>query len=329
MCAWTAPVSSTFGCPHVSAYVPALESIQTVNVVTNNFDAEQGLAGGSAVNVQIKSGTNELHGSTFWYHNNNNTKAKAFFLPQGQNNPKWVFNQFGATLGGPIKRDRVFYFLSYEGTRDHQFASRFATVPTAEMRMGDFSASDRLIYDPMTGNPDGSGRTPFPGNIIPANRQSAISQKIQSNFPLPNLPGVLTNNYFAAAPYSLDRDTLDSKVNWNATDKFTMYGRFSMLDFRTLNEQTFGDAGGPPIAGGNPGYGFGNTYSGTLAATYVFSPTFIVDGNFGYTLMDSNVEQPLLDQQIGRDVLGIPGIRFPEGDLIDEYKARSISAVLC
>jgi len=300
--------------PHISAYVPALESIETVNVVTNNFDAEQGLAGGSAVNVQIKSGTNGLHGSGFWFHNNNAIKAKPFFLPQGQRNPKWVFNQYGGTIGGPIKKDKVFYFVSYEGTRDHQYASRFATVPTAAMRAGNLSESDRPVYDPATGTLNGSGRVQFPGNIIPANRLGAISQKIQSFFPLPNLGGdLLTNNYFAGAAYAFDRDTLDSKVNWNANSKLSMYARFSILDYGMLNTQTFGDAGGPGIsgAGGNPGSGFGNSYSGTVAATYVVSPSLIIDGNFGYTLMDTNVEQPLLDEKIGQTLLGIPGTNGP------------------
>jgi hypothetical protein len=299
--------------PHVSAYVPALESIETVNVVTNNFDAEQGLAGGSAVNVQIKSGTNEVHGSAFWFHNNNRTKANPFFLPEGQDKPKWVFNQVGGTVGGPIVRNKLFYFASYEASRDHQFASRFATVPTTLARSGNFSESDRLLYDPATGAANGSGRTAFAGNVIPASRQSSISQKIQSYFPLPNLTGSLTNNYYAGASYAFDRDTLDSKVNWNATDKFTMYARYSVLNYDMRNDQIFGDAGGPGIsgAGGNPGLGFGQSHSGTLAVTYSFSPSFIVDGNFGYTLMDTNVEQPLLDEKIGLDVLGIPGTNGP------------------
>jgi hypothetical protein len=100
--------------PHITAYVPSLEAIETVNVVTNSFDAEQGLAGGAAINVQIKSGTNEIHGSAFWFNNNNKTKAKPFFTPPGERNPKDIFNQFGGTFGGPIKRNKLFYFVSHE-----------------------------------------------------------------------------------------------------------------------------------------------------------------------------------------------------------------------
>ncbi|HXI40691.1 MAG TPA: carboxypeptidase regulatory-like domain-containing protein, partial [Bryobacteraceae bacterium] len=103
--------------PHVNAYVPALESIQEVNVVTNSFDAEQGLAGGAAINVQIKSGTNQMHGSAFEYHSDQHLKAWPESVPAGQSEkPKLVYNQFGGTLGGPIKKDKLFYFVSYEGS---------------------------------------------------------------------------------------------------------------------------------------------------------------------------------------------------------------------
>lgn len=302
--------------PHITSYIPALESIETVNVVTNSFDAEQGLAGGAAVNVQIKSGTNDMHGSAFEYHSDNALKAKNYFLPQGQRNPKLVYNQFGGTVGGPIRKDKLFYFASYEGTYDRQFASRFATVPTTLARQGNFTESNRPIYDPATGNPDGSGRTAFAGNIIPAGRIDPIAAKIIALIPQPNLvlpPGTFTNNYFAGAPYSFDRHTLDTKINWNMNDKLSMNGRFSVLTYDMFNRETFGDLGGPGIsgAGGNPGTGFGETYSTTIGANYVFSSTFIVDGNFGWTKMNSSVEQSGLGKNIGTDVLGIPGTNGP------------------
>src|SRR5713226_7732612 len=102
--------STVIQLPHIVAYVPSLEAIQTVNVVSNSFDAEQGLAGGAAISVQTKSGTNELHGSGFEYHNDQHLKARPFFLPASQSKPKQIFNQFGGAIGGRIKKDRVFYF---------------------------------------------------------------------------------------------------------------------------------------------------------------------------------------------------------------------------
>jgi Carboxypeptidase regulatory-like domain/TonB dependent receptor-like, beta-barrel len=300
--------------PHMTSYIPALESIDAVNVVTNSFDAEQGLAGGAAVNVQIKSGTNELHGSAFEYHSDNALKARPYFTPVNQRNPKLVYNQFGATLGGPIMKDKLFYFASYEGTYDHQFASRTVSVPTPEMKRGDFSASPNPIYDPATGDASGAGRTPFPGNIIPANRIDSIAANINARWPDPNIPGLapgtISNNFYKGDSFYLQRHTLDTKLNWNITPKLAMNGRFSILDYSMHNPEIFGDQlGGTYVAsyGGNSGEGWGKTYSTTIGANYVVSPKFIVDANFGWTRMDTNIEQCCLDENIGRDVLGIPG----------------------
>ncbi len=305
--------------PHISSYVPALESIESVNVVTGSFDAEQGLAGGAQVSVQVRSGTNEIHGALFEYHSDNNLKAKNFFLPSGQAKPKLIFNQFGGRVGGPIIKNKIFYFTSYEGTLNRQFASRFSTVPTAAMRSGDLSASGRTIYDPATGDANGNDRTAFPGNKIPLNRINPISLKLLTDLPLPNQPGeILTNNYFSGAGFLFDRNTLDSKVNYNVNNRLTTYARVSFLKFDTQNGEAFGPKiGGPAINGGNPGHGYGSTWSTTLAATYVVNPSVVVDAYFGYTLMDTNVEQPRLGTNLGRDVLGIPGTngtrRFESG----------------
>jgi hypothetical protein len=309
--------STNIWLPHITAYVPALESIETVNVVSNSFDAEQGLAGGAAINVQIKSGTNEVHGSGFWYNHNNGTKARPFFFPANERNPKMIFNQFGGTVGGPIRRDKLFYFVSYEGTYNREFAAALYTVPTALTRQGIMTESNNPVYDPLTGNFNGQGRTPFPGQIVPASRFDPIAVKIRDLTPMPTFADRLTQNYFGIGNFLFDRDTVDSKVNWNASDKFTMYGRFSLLDYRFFGPPAFGDFGGPPIKGGNEGNGSGNTYSVTLAGTYVLSPTFIVDANFGYTRMDTGVEQPGLGRNLGLEVLGIPGTngtrRFESG----------------
>lgn len=293
--------------PHVVSYVPALESIETVNVVTNSFDAEQGLAGGAAINVQIKSGTNALHGSAFEYHTNQHLKATPFFTPAGRAKPKLVYNQFGGTIGGPIKRDKLFYFLSYEGTFDRRNAERIVSVPTPAMKAGDFSASDRPIYDPLTGDERGTNRVAFVNNQVPTSRQDPIARKIAALIPNPNLPGV-ANNYYASAPFLFDRNTVDSKINWTPTQKLTAFVRLSVLHYETFNRQIFDtELGGQPIAGGNPGNGSGGTYSSTIGATYVFAPTFVMDAYYGYSRQDTTSEQPLLEENIGLDFLGIPG----------------------
>jgi len=294
--------------PHATAFVPTLESIDTVNVVTNSFDAEQGLAGGAAVNVQIRSGTNDLHGSLFEFNTNNALKAKPWILPQGARKPKLVNNEFGGTVGGPIKQDKLFYFMSYEGTYNREFASRRGTVPTALQKRGNMTESPRQIYDPATGNPNGTGRIPFANQTVPANRINSIIQKLVNLTPDPTEAGT-SDNFFAGASYAFDRHRADTKVNWNATQKFTMFSRFSLLHYDMDNPQMFGALGGPEIsgAGGNPGVGNGNTFSLTVAGTYLFSPSLILDSYIGWTRMDTAIEQARLDEKLGLDFLGIPG----------------------
>jgi hypothetical protein len=328
--------STTVQLPHIVSYIPALESIQEVNVVTSSYDAEQGLAGGSAINVQIKSGTNEVHGSAFEYHSNQHLKAWPESVPAGQSEkPKLVYNQFGGTVGGPIKKDKLFYFVSYEGSYDHRNVQKKFTVPTDAMKAGDFSQfldSGQIIYNPYT---DASGTTladpsqrlpmtapgdprcntatnPSCENIIPVsllNTPSAqIAQKINSLFPEPNLPGT-KNNYFASGGFGFNRNTIDSKINWNVNNKMNVFGRFSFLHYTDFTPTAFGTVlVGAPIGGSsNAGNGHGNTYSSTFGGTYTFTPTFILDAYFGFTHQGTSSEQPGLGKNVGLDVLGIPG----------------------
>jgi hypothetical protein len=294
--------------PHLPGYTPALEAIETVNITTNSFDAETGLAGGAAVNVSIKSGSNELHGSLFEYHNSNATKAKPFFLPAGERKPKAIFNQFGGTIGGPIVRNRLFFFGSYEGTFDRQFASRLETIPNAAIRRGDMSASPTPIYDPSTGAVNGTGRTPFPGNQIPPSRMNPISLKIQSMLPNPTFDS-LNANLFAQGAYKFDSHKMDAKLNWNASDRVTLFARGGIQDHAFESGPVLGELVGVPFYGpaSVAGPTYGTTGNMSAGVTYVLAPAFILDGNFGYTAYDANSEELGLGTNYGREVLGIPG----------------------
>lgn len=298
--------------PHVVAYVPALESIETVNVVTNNFDAEQGLAGGAAISVQIKSGTNQVRGSAFEYHFNEKMRAKNYFTPPGTNKGKWQEDQFGGTVGGPLRRNKLFYFLSYEATRQNRNVPNTISVPTEAVKNGDFSGTGTTIYDPATGNRDGTGRTPFPNNIIPSNRISPVAKKIIPFWPAPNLPGDFSN-YFVQPRFIFNRWTVDSKVNLNATDRLQIFGRYSQLDFYQDNDTVLGpQLQGAPAAGGNPGIGWGDTYNFSSGATYTMGNNIVMDGHFGWVRMISNVEMSDLKENKGLDWLGIPGTNGPD-----------------
>jgi len=303
--------------PHVAAYVPALESLEAVNVVTNSFDAEQGLAGGSAINAQIKSGTNTMHGSAFEYHTNEQLRARSYFAPAGTPKGDWQYNQFGGTFGGPVVRNRFFYFASYEGTRDRKDLTRTLSVPTEAVRRGDLSVSTLPIYDPFTGTTTGSGRDLFANNQIPQDRIDATARRLLGLLPLPNLrnpDGSIpeTNNYFVQAPFILNRHTLDTKLNWNANSKLNFFGRYSVLDFVTENGTNFGkELQGAPLGSSNPGRGEGNTYNFSIGSTYTVSPTMVMDAHLGFVRMNTGVAQSDLDEFKGRDVLGLPGTNGP------------------
>src|SRR5262245_56176031 len=299
--------------PHVSAYSPALEAIQAVSVVTGAADADQGLAGGSAVNVQVKSGTNQLHRSAFEYHADNALKAKPFFLPANQSKPKFINNQFGGSLGGPIKKDKLFYFTSWEGTRDRQTGATLVTIPTPAQISGDLSASPNPIYDPLTGNPDGTGRTPFANKIIPLDRIDPTAKKILALMPAPTFPTLLTNNLYAAAPFAVNRSKLDVKLTWAPSSRMTVNGRLGWLRYSMDNPPALGDLGGVPTnsSGGRAGHAFGNVYSTTYSLSYVFTPSFVVDTYIGWQSTNTSHDPVRMDENLGTDFLGIPGTNGP------------------
>jgi outer membrane receptor protein involved in Fe transport len=301
-------ISNNLWLPHVAAYVPALEAIESVGVTTSTFDADQGLSGGMSANVLIKSGTNQLHGSAFEYFYNEALKSRPYFLPAAEQKPDASQHQFGGTLGGPIVRNKLFFFGSYQGTFDKQIAQRFGTVPTAAMRNGDFSASPQPIYDPQTGNANGTGRTPFQGNIIPRERFDAIALKLIADLPLPNLPG-LADNYFASGEYTFDRHNIDAKVNYHPTNKLGIVGRIGWLGYEFRNPPMFGALGGLPVnqTAAKAGTGLGDTYTFTGSASYVLSPTFLIDAYVGITTIEVLSEPDRLDENLGLDYLGIPG----------------------
>jgi hypothetical protein len=314
--------------PHVSAYVPGLEAIETVNVVTSSFDADQGLSGGSAINLQMKSGTNDLRGSVFSFHANDAMKAKPYFLPAGEDKPQWMDNQSGGTIGGPIKRNTLFFFVSYDGQFDRRTGHTLLTVPTEAMRRGDMSLSQNPIYDPATGNPDGSGRIAFADKMIPSSRFDPIALNILSNIPLPTFSDQLTDNYFAKGDFSVTRNKYDGKLTWHASNKLNVNGRVGLLDYEMLNPPAFGDVGpGVHSAGGREGRGFGTVLNGTISANYVVSPSFVFDTHFGFTRLDTAAEPPRMDENVGRDVLGIPGTNGAQGERVyGGYPSFSVSS---
>ena len=301
--------------PHHMVYVPPVEAIDTVNITTGSFDAEQGMAGGAAITVATKSGTNEYHGVMFYYHDNQRLRARNFFLPPDRGKAKSIFNIFGGTLGGPIVRDKLFFFGSYEGTLERAGISPSPySVPTASIRAGNFAGLPVTLYDPLTGNPDGSGRTPFPGNIIPSSRIHPISKRIQEDAPLPNLPGVAQgtlSNYFNSGTEKLDRHQYDVKINWNPRTELAVWGKYSRMDAPVKSKFALGKVGGPGLSRAGVGTGDTNVNIITIGHTWTMSPTMVLDGTFGFTKFDQSVVGPDHGKNIGSEVWGIPNTNDP------------------
>jgi Carboxypeptidase regulatory-like domain/TonB dependent receptor len=298
--------------PHHVAYVAPAETVETVNVATDAFDAEQGMAGGAAVTVVTKSGTNDLHGTGFAYYDNQHLKTRNFFQKPGTNKPFGDTNIDGGTIGGPIIKNRLFYFGGWERTRERNSAVSIVSVPTADQRAGDFSAYSTKIFDPLTGDPvTGVGRTQFPNNMIPANRITKQAQAVQALLPLPNNGASTTSNYFAAGTPVLGRNQYDIKVNFNRTDRHSIFGKYSLLDANVTAPPLLGPAVGGGI-GGDPGVGHTFQQLTTLGHTWVVSPNIVIDGNVGYTRMSQYVKGTDYGKNYGTDVFGIPGTNGPD-----------------
>jgi hypothetical protein len=307
-----------FNSTDVTQYVPAMEAIQTVSIATNSFDADQ-TTGGGAVSVTVKSGTNAIHGVLFEDHADRDLAAYQWIANRTLPKLPFINNQFGGTVGGPIKKDKLFYFISYEGTRLVQGNAVAAEVPTPAMKAGNLSASPTAIYDPMTGSADGSGRTPFPGNIIPSARIDSGVQALigTGGWPNPNQTGTgalgLGNNFLCSGCQGnsgLRRDQWDGKISWNPTSKLSMFARLGFADGSWYDPQIFGLLGGTAVSPSNGAIGTGgaHVFNGTISASYVFSPNLFFDAYFGYDRGDLWAQQPNQDKNLGWTLLGIPGL---------------------
>jgi len=270
------------------------------------------MAGSSAVTLITKSGTNQIHGSAYEFHDDQHLKARNYFQAVGTDKPLSIYNNFGATIGGPIRKNRLFYFFSYDGTRQRQGSPGFYSVPTADQRAGNFSAYPTVIYDPSTGNPDGTGRLPFAGNIIPTSRLDPIALKLQSYYPLPNVAGGATlNNYFAAGGPILSRNYVDAKVNFTVNDKESVWGKYGRMWAKSGGTAVFGLAGGPGLGGADPGLGDTTIQVGTIGHTHTFSPHLILDGVIGYERQGQHVTPNDFGTNYGLQ-FGIPNTNGPD-----------------
>jgi hypothetical protein len=229
-------------------YEPSVEIIQEFKVQNNSFSAEFGNNGGTVVNMVLRSGTNTFHGSGWWFFQRSGTDARDFFNPEPGLKPLHARDQYGFSVGGPIRKNRTFFFFDLEKVRDNEAINIVASVPTdgsfgtSNERAGDFSGSINPIYDPITCSPDCSMRNPVPGNIIPKTEIDPIGQAIINQYPKPNLPGEFNNfreNTLSHSP----QYQFDFKLDHQISDQHRINGRYSRLHSNPTTPLGLGDGG--------------------------------------------------------------------------------------
>jgi hypothetical protein len=271
---------------------PPVETIQEVKVLTNNYSAEYGASASGVVIETTKSGTNQLHGSGYEFFRNNAMDAPGFFAPivNGHKvSPELRYNVFGATAGGPIRKDKTFFFFAYEGQRLHTSSNTSLTAPTLLQREGDFSqtfnTSGKLIpiYDPATTQlVNGAySRQPFPGNVIPPSQLDPVGVAILGYYPLPNQApsNVAGANNFSGAPVSISPANfymIKGDHNFNSKDRLT--GRYMRVSGTSSISSVYpSDGAGDPTT-------FALNQSQYVYAdwTHVVSATQVNDFRFTY-----------------------------------------------
>jgi hypothetical protein len=340
--------------PNHMLVIPPQDTIQEVNVQTSNFDVEKGLTAGVATDVVSKSGTNQLHGTLYAFHSDNAMDASNVFYPGSQKKAKHILNQDGGTVGGPIKKNKLFFFANWEGLFErNNYSSQSLLMPTAEgttisdWRGGDFSSAlgktlfdaagnpimvptteggsvqlqQGMVFDPTSGNADGTGRAVFSSNgalnVVPSGRLNPGAMAYMKLVPTPNYfpQGQVfnqdtTSNYFVSTTDKYTRQIFSGKLDWNRSDKHTIWGKYMGQDFNAVDPPWYGAAGGGNATGN--GHQFAQTE--TVGHTWTISPNMVLTGHLGFTRMAENSQPPSYGKPLGESILGIPGANAPDGD---------------
>ena len=284
------------------SFSPSIDAIQQFKVQSSTSGAEIGGAPGAQVNLMTKSGTNRFHGGAWEFNRNDEFSAPAGFAPEGTPAPRLNRNQFGANIGGPIVRDKTFFFFNWESGRlVRGQGTRTATVPPAAFRNGDFSASSVTIFDPGTGQP-------FANNMIPASRVRNFARTFLDDFtPLPNANvGDLSAAFnFRAASGSapIDQDQFITRVDHRLSENNTIYGSYM---FNDQDDQNIGFLTPWDNQRGNGA----QAQNATIADTHIFSSSIVNEVRFGWHRFFEKESfgttgDPSLDIA---NIIGIPGV---------------------
>lgn len=288
-------------------YSPNVDALEEVKVLTGNAAADYGNAGGATVMMTMKSGTNQFRGNLFHFLRNDKLDANGFFRNRSLATATrlgFKRNIFGGTLGGPIKRDKLFFFVNYEGTEQRTGGPANATVAPQEWRNGDLSAFPNVIRDPLTGSP-------FPNKQIPQSRiVNPVALKLfgdQALYPLPNQAGVgalgQTNNFGSASASTLKNHQGDIKLDYRLSDKDSLSGRWSIGSY-----ESFGSRAALPtsMTSGQDG----PTQSAVINWVRTFSPAIVNEARVAYSrilILDRAIDWSGQLGENGNQAFGISG----------------------
>ncbi len=267
-------------------FYPSIDMVDQYKVQTNNYSAEFANTTGGVINVITKSGANRFHGSLYEFFRSTGLNANNFFANHaGLSRAPFHYNQFGVSVGGPIRRDKTFFFFSYEGLRWTQAVTTTGTLPTAAERAGNFSGG-LPIYDPFSTipNPAVPGqyiRTQFPGNIIPASRIDPVANNLLNYIPLPNQPGVV-NNFISNASSPIDKDDFSTRIDQDLPANSKLFGRYSISTTHQDRPPVFGTGANFKVSSPVLGNDTLRQMQATIDDTTVLSPSVVLELNSSF-----------------------------------------------
>ena len=299
---------------------PTLESVTEAKITTANYDAEFGVASAGVVSAQTKSGTNRIHGSAFEFLRNNKMQARNPFTQSkvipgsdGRTIPLTQWNQFGGAVGGPIIKNKLFYFGDFQGTRRNTGGGALLRVPSAEERLGDLSSLGVPIYDPLSGATPAT-RQRFTGDKIPVTRLSAQSQNLLKLIPLPNASAILDQpNFASSGGVKYDDESFNGRVDYFISEKLHTFGRYTLQQFRIVAPGSYGllaGGGGLDASGSIAAFaGKSDTRNQSVAGgfDYTVRPTLLTDFRFGFVRYKVFVQPNGIGSAPAKDA-GIPGL---------------------
>src|SRR5216683_631701 len=285
-------VENTEAIQGLSLVVPSQDAVQELKLTTSNYDAEYGKVAGGLWQITTKSGTNAFHGSLFENYRTSGFNAADQFTEHTSGIPSNRWNQFGGSVGGPVIKDKLFFFGDYQGMRNNLHASGNEVVPIDPFRTGDFSSVAAIdpIYDPATGNPDGTGRTQIQCNgvlnVICPNRISNAAKNLLARLPEPTSPG-FNANFQISRPATFDQNQFDTRADYFVTSKTVVFGKFSYFQASFFTPTAYGVAGGGPPLGGigvaNAGNSSDHDKQFMFDYQHTFSPSLLTDARFGFS----------------------------------------------